>query len=114
MKQAPAMRKLAYEKAIKNGERIIELNGKRCAAYTVTKEELEKLFEEHGFNTDGVSWLNMICRWRKVGELVPPDRVVKDRNRDDWFVSPLFELTDMDKENLKSFAGHQEIGRVLI
>lgn len=113
-KQAPAMRKLAYQKAIRNGERIVEVNGKRYAAYTVTKDELEELFENNGFNTEGISWLNMICRWRKVGEFVPPDHVVKDPARDNWFVSPLFELTDLDKDRLKGFAGHQEIGQVLI
>lgn len=114
MKQAPAMRMLAYQQAIRNGERIVEVGGKRIAAYTVTKDELMEIFEREGFNTDGVSWLNMICRWRKVGEYVPPDRVVKDPARDNWFVSPLFELTDTDKYNLKSFAGHNEIGQVLI
>lgn len=115
MKQAPHMRKLAYDKAIKNGIRVVtSASGEKTAAYTVTRGELMMIFENQGFNTDGVSWLNMICRWQKVGEYVPPESVVKNPGMKLWYVSPLAELTDKDIQDLKDYALDNNIGKVLI
>lgn len=111
MKSSATMRSIAKAMAVSHGVREVELtDGHKAAAYTMTKDELKMIFELNGFNTRGVSWLNMIGRWRIVGEVIPAESVLK--NSDNWWVA-FTTINDIEKSRLESYAAYYEIGNVL-
>lgn len=106
------MRAIARASAVNHGIRIVELSdGKKAAAYTMTKNELREIFEAEGFNTRGVAWLNMISRWRILGEVVPAESVLK--NEDGWWIA-FTTISEIERSRLESHAAYYELGgRVL-
>lgn len=111
MKSSATMRSIAKAIAVETGAREVQTEtGRRAAAYILKKSELQKIFELNGFNTRGVSWLNMISRWRIVGEYIPPENVLK--TSEDWWIAFL-NITDIEKDRLQGWAGYNEIGLVL-
>lgn len=70
------MRDLARAEAIRQGPKLIDVNGKKKVAFALTKENLKHIYETAGYNTDGIAWLKQIIRWRILGELPPKDEVV--------------------------------------
>lgn len=111
MKSSATMRDLAKAMAVKKGGQEVKIKGTRTAAYTLTKAELRQLFELNGFNTKGVSWLNMIDRWKICGEFVPPAATLK--TKDNWWIG-FMTVTEKDRFDLESFAAYNEIGEVLL
>ena len=111
MKSSATMRDLAKAMAVKKGGQEVKIKGTRTAAYTLTKAELRQLFELNGFNTKGVSWLNMIDRWKICGEFVPPETTLK--TKDNWWIG-FMTVTEKDRFDLESFAAYNEIGEVLL
>lgn len=113
MKTACTMRDIASREAIKQGPKILTVNGKDYAAYCLTRDQLYKIFANNGFNVDGVAWLNQILRWGIMDEQVPPAHVLKNSKDNDWKVIFSSSLNEDDRSRLQYFAIQNNIERVL-
>ena len=113
MKTACTMRDIASREAIKQGPKIIHLNGKDLAAYCLTRDQLYKIYAIEGFNVDGVAWLNQILRWGVMGEHVPNAHVLKNSKENDWKVFFATSLSEDDREWLNHFANEKNLDGVL-
>ena len=108
MKSHESMRALACAEAVRHGARILNINGYDKVCYCLSKDQLESIFGREGFVTSRVSWLNMITQWRYKGEVLPPDFIIKDKERNDWSV--VFQATLGDAERMDLFKFAKEHG----
>ena len=98
------MRTIACQEAVRRGAKVLNINGTDRVCYCLSKNDLKQIFGKEGFVTSRISWLNMITQWRYKGELLPPDFIIRDKDRDDWNVVFLATLGDAERTNLYDFA----------
>lgn len=109
MKSTRAMHDVALATAIKNGPRIITVNGEPRAVYGLNQSELKRLFAIHGYNPERISWRKAVNSWGDGtlwGEITPEPRIVLNKESVGWWVifttmatSDLFRLRRYAEDN---------------
>lgn len=81
MKSTRAMHDAAVAAAVKAGPRMITVKGEAYAVFKLTYDELRRLFIEHGYNPERITWRKIIAQWGDEelwGEVIPNNVMKKD------------------------------------
>ena len=109
MKSTKAMHDVALATAIKNGPRIITINGEERAVFGLNQIELKRLFAIHGYNPDRITWRKAVNSWGDTsmwGEITPEPKIVLNKESVGWWIvfvnlaaSDLFRLRRYAEDN---------------
>ena len=75
---------IALAIALDNGPRTIRIGGKETAAYCLSKNELKRIFVEHGYNPRRHAWVNSILDWTWLCNVLVPKEIKDDTVQNCW------------------------------
>lgn len=114
-KTVKGMHNEALEHALARGPHLVTIGeGHVVAAYSLDKDELDRLFTEHGYNTDHRSWRNVIAKWGNEnlwGDIVPKAKVLNDDTSTGWSVI-FCTMAYSDHQRLCRFANENKVEAV--
>ena len=111
-KSRQEMHSIVYDAAIEKGPNSVFVKGKQYAAYSMTKNELAKLFESGGYSSDRITWLKVIRSWREYfGDIAPGDTILFNKGAQWMFIIGL--MYPEDQNRLFDYAGAHKIPVIL-
>ena len=104
----PYMYEECRREAFKHGPRLKKVNGELRVVYSLTSEELSKVFGKHGYKPKRQAWRSNVVDFGAVwDELTPEESIIM--NSDDWSVIFIQGLTDSQILDLKFYAEDQHL-----
>ena len=97
---------IASAMAVKQGPTVLNVGGRMTAAYALSRQQIEDLYEDNHYSLMRSTWRRSVNNWERYGALVPKE-VMKPEHTGTWSVI-FTAITKDDLLALRMFAENQD------